>query len=75
MKNLGFAAAGYLAATGFAAAIVGLAAPAQAQAPEWTAPASSVSFVAGIDHHSWIDQITPDVNVPKVDTSVRHSGR
>ena len=72
MKNFGFAA---IAATGFAAVVVGLAAPAQAQAPGLTGTASSVSFVTGIDHHSWLDQITPDVNVPKVDTSVRHSGR
>lgn len=69
MNNLGFAA---LAAAAFAAAIVGLAVPAENLAPVATPP-SSASFVAGIDHHSWPDDITPDVHFPKVDTSVRHS--
>lgn len=70
MKKLGFAT---VAASGVAAAIVGLAAPAQAatgvQAP--TAVTSAIEFQAGIDHHQWIHDIQPKVNVPKVDTSVR----
>lgn len=70
MKNFGFAA---VAATGLATALFGLAPAATAVA----APAaiSSTQIVTGIDHHAWLDQIAPDVNVPKVDTSVRVNGR
>jgi len=62
-----------LVAAGSAAAILGFATPAQAL-PQIlqtvTAP-----YVGGIDHHNWINDIQPDVSVPKVDSSVRHSGR
>lgn len=46
-----------IVAGGMAASILGFAAPAQAD----------------LDHHSFIDQITPTVNVPHVDTSVHAS--
>ena len=70
MNKLGFAT---IAASGLAAAILGLAAPAQAatavEAP--TAASSAIEFSAGIDHQQWINDIQPKVNVPKVDTTVR----
>ncbi len=73
MKNLGFAT---IAATGFAAAIIGLAAPTEAvftaEAP--TTTHASLSVPAGVDHLDWLNDIRPKVNVPQVDTSVRHSG-
>ena len=70
MKSTQIAA---LVAAGFAAASLGFATPTQAQ----QIPAQTVmaSYVAGIDHHNWINDIQPDVSVPKVDSSVRHSGR
>jgi hypothetical protein len=72
MKKFGFAA---IAASGLAAAILGLAAPAQAatgvDAP--TAPASAILLPTTIDHHRWIHDIQPQVIVPQVDTSVRQS--
>ena len=39
-----------------------------------TVVASATDIATGIDHHAWLDQIQPNVNVPKVDTTVRHSG-
>ncbi|MCV7226533.1 hypothetical protein [Mycolicibacterium komossense] len=72
MKNLGFAT---VVAGALAAGVVGLAAPAQAAVVDAPAAVTSILVPAGIDHHSWLDQITPDVHVPKVDTSVQHSGR
>jgi hypothetical protein len=72
MKKFGFATIG---ATGLAAAILGFAAPAQA-ATVVDAPAvlaSAIEIPAGIDHHQWIHDIQPKVNVPQVDTSVRQS--
>jgi hypothetical protein len=60
MKKFGFAT---VVASGLAAAVLGLA-----------APASAVEFSTGIDHHQWIHDIQPDVHVPQVDTSVRHQG-
>ena len=69
MKKFGFAA---VAATGLAAAVVGLAAPAQANT---TALPPVITIATGVDHLGWIDDIQPKVNVPQVDNSVRHSGR
>ena len=70
MKKIGFAT---VAATGLVAAILGLAAPAQAvsagDAPTVLATASHIP--TGIDRHLWLDQIGPQVNVPQVDTTVR----
>ena len=48
MKKFGFAS---IAATGLAAAVVGFAAPAQAD----------------IVHHNWVHEIQQQVNVPQVD--------
>jgi hypothetical protein len=54
MKKFGFAT---LAASGLAAAMIGLAGPAQAD----------------IVHHDWVHDIQPQVTVPQVDTSVQQS--
>lgn len=54
MKKFGFAT---IVASGLAAAVVGLAAPAQAD----------------IDHHAFINDITQTVVVPHVDTTVHQS--
>jgi hypothetical protein len=54
MKKLGFAA---IVASGMAAAVLGLAGPAQAD----------------IDHRAFINDITPTVVVPHVDTTVHQS--
>jgi hypothetical protein len=48
MKKFGFAS---IAATGLAAAILGFAAPAQAD----------------VVHHNWVHEIQQQVNVPQVD--------
>ena len=70
MKKFGFAA---IAASGVAAAFLGFAGPAQAatlvDAP--TAVASAIEIATGIDHHQWVHDIQPKVNVPMVDTTVR----
>ena len=70
MKNFGFAT---VIAGALVAAILGLAAPAQAAtlAGAPIAVASATNIPTGIDHHAWLDDIQPRVNVPKVDTSVR----
>ncbi|CAN5855787.1 hypothetical protein BH09ACT7_BH09ACT7_61120 [soil metagenome] len=67
MKNLGFAA---VVAGGLTAAVLGLAGPAQAAIH--TVPVASIVVPAGIDHQTWINDITPHVNVPQVDTSVHN---
>jgi len=54
MKKFGFAT---IAASGLAAAIIGLAGPAQAD----------------LIHHDWIYDIQPQVTVPHVDNSVHQS--
>jgi hypothetical protein len=54
MKKFGFAT---IIASGLAAAVLGLAGPAQAD----------------IGHHGWINDIQPQVTVPQVDTSVHQS--
>lgn len=61
MKKLGIAT---MAATGFAAAIVGLAAPAQATVAAAPVGVTSVDISAGIDHHQWIYDIQPKVQAP-----------
>ena len=72
MKKYGFAT---IAASGLAAAVLGLAAPAQAvvtaEAP--SAVVASAEISTGIDHHTWLDDIQPHVKVPQVDTSVQQS--
>ena len=54
MKKLGLAT---ILASGLAAAVLGLAGPAQADS----------------GHHDWIYVIQPEVSVPHVDTSVHQS--
>ena len=54
MKKFGFAS---IVASGLAAAVLGLAAPAQAD----------------LSHSDWINQTGPSVSVPQVDTSVHQS--
>lgn len=54
MKKFGFAS---IVASGMAATVLGLAAPAQ----------------AGIDHHTWLDEIQPTATVPYTDTTVHQS--
>jgi hypothetical protein len=54
MKKFGFAT---VIASGLAAALLGLAGPAQAD----------------IGHHDWVNNTGPHVSVPQVDTSVHQS--
>jgi hypothetical protein len=73
MNKIGFAA---VVTSGLAAAILGLAAPAQAVAAgDASTVLVSASHIAptGIDHLNWLDDIRPRVQVPKVDTSVQQS--
>jgi hypothetical protein len=58
MKKFGFAT---IAATAFAAALVGLAGPAQATT---VAAPAQVAYSTGIDHHQWINDIQQQVNRP-----------
>jgi hypothetical protein len=67
MKKFGFTT---IVASGLIAGVLGLAAPA-AQAA--VGPVSPITVSAGIDHHTWLDQIGPSVNVPQVDTTVHQS--
>ena len=69
MKNIGFAT---VIAGGIAAAALGFAGPAQALADAPTA-VTLTSFSTGIDHQSWIDDMSPSVSVPQVDTGVHQS--
>ena len=57
MKKFGFAGIAGFVATGFAAAILGFAGPAQAD----------------VVHHDWIHEIQQQVNVPQVDMTVQQS--
>jgi hypothetical protein len=67
MKKFGFAT---IVASGLVAGALGFAAPAiQAVA----SPVSSTTISADSEHHVWLDQIRPNVNVPQVDTSVHQS--
>jgi hypothetical protein len=67
MKKFGFAT---IIASGLAAGVLGFTAPA-AQAA--VGPVAATTISAGVDHHVWLDQIGPSVNVPKVDTTVHQS--
>ena len=62
MKKFGFAA---VVASGIAAAILGLAAPAQA-ATAVNTPISVASAIIPTDfgHHAWVVDIQPQVNAP-----------
>jgi hypothetical protein len=66
MKKIKLAA---VVAGGLAAAILGLSSPAQA-APQGVAHAFGTRV--GIDHLDWLDDIRPKVNVPNVDTNIKH---
>jgi hypothetical protein len=68
MTKFGIAA---ITASGLAAAILGLAGPAQA-APTHV---DSTVITAGVDRLDWLDKIQPKATAPQVDTTVRHSGR
>ena len=63
MNKFGFAA---VVASGLTAAILGLAAPAQAatavNAP--TVVASAINIPTDFGHHAWVIDIQPQVNVP-----------
>ncbi|MFN6555411.1 hypothetical protein ACP6C7_32945 [Mycolicibacterium septicum] len=72
MKKFGFA---IVAAGGLGAAVLGLAAPALAAEPAHVTAPSTVTISAGVDHLNWLDQLHPKPMVPKVDNTVRHSGR
>ena len=63
MNKFGFAA---VVASGLTAAILGLAAPAQA-APAVNAPtvvASAINIPTDVGHHAWVIDIQPKVQVP-----------
>jgi hypothetical protein len=72
MKQLGFAA---LVASGLAAAVLGLAVPGQAVTPD--AGHHVLELLSepkgGVDHLNWLDDISPKVTVPQVDTTVQQS--
>lgn len=61
MKKFGFAT---IAATGFAAALVGLAAPAQATVVAAPVGLTSVEIPADIGHHQWVNDIQQQVKTP-----------
>jgi len=61
MTKFGFAT---IAATAFAAALVGLAAPAGAAPIAAPAGVTSVEISNGIDHHTWLDDIRQQVKTP-----------
>ena len=64
MKKFGFAT---IAATGLAAAILGLASPAQA------ASIPAIGLPTDVGHHDWVDIIQPRAIVPQVNTNVQQS--
>ena len=63
MSSFGFAA---VVASGFIAAILGLAAPAQADTGRDvpTVGASAINIPADVGHHAWVIDIQPHVDVP-----------
>jgi hypothetical protein len=67
VKKFGFAT---IIASGLVAGALGLTAPAALAA---VLPVSSTTISADVDHHAWLDQIAPHVNVPQVDTTVHQS--
>lgn len=78
MKKFGFAS---VLAGGLAAAVLGLAAPAQADSTTdatSAVPAASAMAIlqvapTGIDHHGWLYDIQPRAHAPQVDTTVHQS--
>ena len=70
MKKIGLAG---MIAGAFTAAVVGLAGPAQAQAPLDMVPQTDgIYYPDNNDYYPWFNQLYPTVTVPPVDTSVRH---
>jgi hypothetical protein len=63
MLKFGFAT---IAATGFAAILVGLAAPAQAATEFTQAELTSVVVPVGIDHHQWVHDNQQKVTAPPI---------
>ena len=63
MNKFGFAA---VVASGLTAAILGLAAPAQADTPVKTPVivASAINIPTDFGHHTWVVYIQPRANVP-----------
>jgi len=63
MTKFGFAA---VAASGLTAAILGLAAPAQAATPVNTPTVvpSAINIPTDFGHHAWVVDIQPQANVP-----------
>ncbi|AKS31289.1 hypothetical protein [Mycolicibacterium goodii] len=72
MKKFGFAV---IAASGLAAAVVGLAGTAQAAPAPLPTGVEATTITAGVDHLGWIDKVQPKATAPQVDNTVRHSGR
>jgi hypothetical protein len=74
MFNFGFAT---VIAGGLAAAVLGLAAPAQADTASVAATTNVMSILqtapTGTDHHVWLDDIQPKAHAPQVDTTVHQS--
>jgi hypothetical protein len=73
MRRTGFAT---LVASGLATAILGMAAPAHAIAPrdDLHHVFDSLSEPKGdVDHLSWLEDVSPKVNVPTVDTTAQLS--
>lgn len=71
MKKFGLAT---IVTGGLAAAILAVAAPAQASVV--ADPVDVVSpgnHPAGVEHNTWLDQIGPHAVVPQIDSSVRQS--
>ena len=64
MKKFGFAT---IAATAVAAALVGLAGPAEATT---VAAPAQVAYSTGIDHHQWINDIQQHATVGTVTSTV-----
>ena len=63
MKKFGFAT---IVASGLVAAVVGLAAPAQAATAVNTpiSVASAINIPTDFGHHAWVVDIQPQANVP-----------
>ena len=63
MNKFGFAA---VVASGLTAAILGLAAPAQAATPvnARSVAASAINIPTDFGHHAWVVDIQPHANVP-----------
>ncbi|MBS1690809.1 MAG: hypothetical protein JST91_01060 [Actinobacteria bacterium] len=70
MKKFGIAA---VTASGLAAAILGLASPAQANTDTTTDPIvpTTENVSHGIGHRPWLDIVRPDASVPRVGPGLR----